>query len=217
MFRGGRRLGVAVSRLKGPVRCERRPAGASLLRQLLAALPVSGIESQPADGDPLITNALAGDRVVSGTRVVLGMALFGLLMTGAMFVYWELYTAPFRPLQTAIAAAFPGSNPQAVGGRYKSHRPDSPAILRMIVRVKWDPREDDARARQMVNELEAIASKQVDPANYDELEIVLMHRRPEKWTISWMVVGPWADFPLPTTGPLPETVKVSVLEGVEGS
>lgn len=145
------------------------------------------------------------------------MVLFGLLMTGAMFLYWELYTAPFRPLQTAIAKAFPDSSPQAVGGRYKSHRPNTPAILRMIVRVKWDPRENDVQARKMVNDLEAIARQTVDRTAYDELEIVLMHRRPEKWSISWMVEGPWSDFPLPTTGPLPEKVKVSVLEGVEGS
>jgi hypothetical protein len=43
----------------------------------------------------------------NGRHVVIGMFLFGITMVAAMWLYWELYTRPFRALQNAIHAEFP--------------------------------------------------------------------------------------------------------------
>lgn len=173
--------------------------------------------SPPAATSPEEWNALAGNRVLPGRPVVLVMAAFALLMVAAMFTYWELYTRPFRPLQAAIAAEFKGSSPRAIGGRHKSHRPDSPAILRIIVRIPWDPRDHEADARRMANALVDIARRTVPLEEYDRLEIHLMHRRPEQWTITWSVDAPRQSFPLAAAGPVGDDVKIRIATGVEGT
>ncbi|MFV0445379.1 MAG: hypothetical protein ACK5Q5_17515 [Planctomycetaceae bacterium] len=162
-------------------------------------------------------NALAGVRQVQGRKIVLAMLLFGCGMIGTLYLYWELYTRPFRPLQAAIAAEFPGSSPRAIGGKPKSHLPGSPSILRLIVRIDWDPRPNDSQARMTANRLTEIAGQHLQLSEYEQMEIVLMHRRPEQWTISWWCEAPVDLFPIPETGPLPESVKTKVTEGVEGS
>lgn len=173
------------------------------------------METVPAEGE--LNNALAGVREVSGRAAVLGMTAFALAIVAAMFTYWELYTRPFRPLQAAIAARFERSSPRVVGGRYKSHRPDSPAILRIIIRSPLDPREHAAEMRSMANELIAIAAEHGALEDYDRVEVFIMHRRPEQWTITWSVAAPRTAFPLPVDGALDDSVTVRVTEGVEGS
>lgn len=177
-------------------------------------------ESQPSPSDVTPADewdALSGNRVLSGRSVVLGMVAFALVMVAAMFTYWELYTRPFRPLQAAIAAKFKGSSPRAIGGRPKSHRPDSPAILRIIVRIEWDPRDHEADARNMANALVDIARRTVKLEDYDRLEIHLMHRRPEQWTITWSVDAPRESFPLAVSGSPGDDVRIRIAEGVEGT
>lgn len=61
------------------------------------------------------------------------------LMVGAMYLYWELYTRPFRPLQEAINAQYPNSMPRVIGGKHKSHREGSKPTLRVVVTVDFDP------------------------------------------------------------------------------
>ena len=175
------------------------------------------ISSRDDSAPPGEWNALEGVRVVQGRVVVLTIVAFALLMTGAMFVYWELYTRPFRPLQAAIAAKYEESSPRAVGGRYKSHLAASLNRLRLIVRISWDPREDETRARSMANDLVEIARDHVPLETYDRVEIYLMHRRPERLTITWSVDAPRGDFPLTDSGELPEEVIRRVSEGIEGT
>ena len=52
---------------------------------------------------------------ISGRKVVALMLGFGVVMVAALWLYWELHTRPFRPLQTAIAAEFPDSRPGVIG------------------------------------------------------------------------------------------------------
>lgn len=61
------------------------------------------------------------------------------LMVGTMYLYWELYTRPFRPLQEAINAQYPNSMPRVIGGKHKSHREGSKPTLRVVVTVDFDP------------------------------------------------------------------------------
>jgi hypothetical protein len=162
-------------------------------------------------------DALQGSRALPGRKTVVVMVLFAAAMVGTLFLYWELYTRPFRPLQAAIAAEFPGSSPRAIGGKPKSHLEKSPSILRVIVRIAWDPRADEPRARAMANRLVEIAGLHLSISDYQRTEIVLMHRRPEQWTVSWWCEAPQEAYPLAVEGPLPETITIRVVEGVEGS
>jgi hypothetical protein len=128
-------------------------------------------------------------REVSGKLVVIGMFLFGLTMTGLMYLYWDLHTRPFRPLQEAINAAMPGSLPRVIGGRYKSHRDNSPNTLRIVVRVPFDPeaQENDAERNRIAKQLATLAAEHHDVRPYDEVEIHLVHRVAEQATQQWEV------------------------------
>jgi hypothetical protein len=126
----------------------------------------------------------------TGRHVVLGMLLFGVAMVAALWLYWELYTRPFRPLQNAINAEFPRSSPRAIGGKEKSHRSDSPATLRIIVRVDFDPNADTPRSESMADRLTALARAHHDITQYDQLDIHLEHNVPEHGVRHWSQIRP---------------------------
>lgn len=122
-------------------------------------------------------------RSLRGRTVVLGMIGFGVVMVFSMWLYWEMYTRPFRPLQTAINAEFPGSSPRVVGGRHKSHREGSAPLLRIVVRVEFDPNTaDEPVLQQYVDRLHALAREHLDLSQYEMLEIHLYQRVPEDET-----------------------------------
>lgn len=122
-------------------------------------------------------------RSLRGRTVVLGMLAFGVLTVFAMWLYWEMYTRPFRPLQTAINAEFPGSSPRVVGGRHKSHKDGSPPLLRVIIGVDFDPETaDEDVLQEYVERLRALAGQHLDLAPYELLEIHLIQRVPEEQT-----------------------------------
>ncbi len=111
------------------------------------------------------------------------MFTFGIVMTAAMWLYWEAYTRPFRPLQYAINEAFPGSSPRVIGGEHKIHKDENPSTLRMVIRVDFDPREasDDA-VEPYTSRLMELAAEHVDLTTYEQVEVHLVHRVPEAET-----------------------------------
>jgi hypothetical protein len=127
---------------------------------------------------------------MSGRHVVFGMFGFALLMVGSLWLYWEMYTRPYRDLQNAIAAEFPGSSPRAVGGRHRSHESGSPLILRIIVWVNEDPNADEAASIEVAERLAALAREHHDVMQYDLLEIVLVQRVPEEESPRWTLTRP---------------------------
>lgn len=125
------------------------------------------------------------NRTLNGRHVVLAMFAFGLLMVAALWLYWELYTRPFRQLQEAIHAEFPQSSPRVIGGQHKRHKGNSPRLLRIVVRIEFDPNDVDADADlidRYITRLRALASAHADLTDYDELEIHLVRRVPEQET-----------------------------------
>lgn len=130
----------------------------------------------------------------TGRQVVLGMFVFGVAMVAGLWLYWELYTRPYRVLQAAIAAEFPGSSPRAIGGKEKSHRADSPATLRLIVRVDFDPNAERARAERIAQRLAGLAKANHDVTQYALLDIHLEQRVPEQETRHWSVAKPVAEW-----------------------
>ncbi len=119
------------------------------------------------------------ERRISGRGMVLGMLAFGLLTTSAMWVYWTLHVGPFRPFQDALAAAFPHSSPRVDGGQHKMHK-GTPKILRVVMRVEFDPVNEASRGEQVVNVVEQIARKHLDLDAYDELNVFLFQGVPEQ-------------------------------------
>ncbi|MEZ6064294.1 MAG: hypothetical protein R3B90_00980 [Planctomycetaceae bacterium] len=166
---------------------------------------------------PPVDNALADSRRFGGRALVFLMLGFGVVMTGIMFAYWELYTREFRPLQAAIAAEFPESTPRAIGGTHKSHLPGHPSVMRIIIRVDFDPRSAEQQAREAANRLTEIARRKIDISKYQVFEIFLTYNDPERLTTNWRVAGPIDKFPLPLAGSLPEDVLMESRTGEPGT
>jgi hypothetical protein len=96
-----------------------------------------------------------------------------------MWAYWTLHVGPFRPFQDALAAAFPHSSPRVDGGQRKMHK-GTPRILRVVMRVEFNPITESARGEQVVDAVEQIARKHLDLGAYDELKVFLFHGVPEQ-------------------------------------
>lgn len=139
----------------------------------------------------------------SGTWMVVIMFAFAMSMIALMYLYWELHTRPFRPLQIAINARYPNSMPRVIGGKHKSHQPESKPTLRIVIAIDFDPtdglprpagtnpeEEDrltltdgmkvDPRVEEAYKTLLQLASENTDLSQYSMIEIFLEHRRPEK-------------------------------------
>lgn len=135
--------------------------------------------------------------------MVLIMFAFALAMIGLMYLYWELHTRPFRPLQIAINARYPNSMPRVIGGKHRSHQPDSKPTLRMVIAVDFDPTqglprpegqspsEEDRvtldetmtlspQIHEVYGTLLHLAKQTTDLMPYEKIEIYLEQRRPEK-------------------------------------
>ncbi|OAI52897.1 hypothetical protein AYO47_05845 [Planctomyces sp. SCGC AG-212-M04] len=119
--------------------------------------------------------------------MVIGMFAFGLFLTGLLFVYWDLHTRPFRPLQEAIANAIPGSSPRVIGGRHKSHLKDSPNTLRIIVQVDYNPLDasNETKRDDLARQILELARTHHDVTPYERIELHLEHRIPERPSEFW--------------------------------
>jgi len=141
----------------------------------------------PSEGRQVDPGRTTGARVVSGKLVVIGMFAFGLFLTGLLYVYWDLHTRPFRPLQDAIVRAIPDSHPRVVGGRYKSHREGSPNILRIIVLVDYNPLEasNESRRDELARTVLDLARTHHDVSPYQQIGLHLEYRVPERPNVTW--------------------------------
>jgi hypothetical protein len=115
---------------------------------------------------------------VSGRAVVIGMFTFGIAATATLWIYWTLHTGPFRPLQDALAAEFPGSLPRVDGGQRKMHK-GTPKILRVVLKVDFDPVTDTRQGQQVLDRVEELARHHIDLNVYDFLDVYLYQGVPE--------------------------------------
>lgn len=126
-----------------------------------------------------MTDAVKTSRAISGSAIVLAMFVFGIIATGLLWTYWYYHTAPFIPLQQAIAAEFPGASPRVDGGQRRMHR-GTPAQLWVIVKVEFHPSEETAKARQAVARIEQLTREKLDLSSFETLTIRLFRGDPEK-------------------------------------
>lgn len=145
-------------------------------------------EIPPATDYPQSGPPSAKSQSTSGRQAVLIIFGFGLLMVGALWLYWELYTRPFRPLQNAIAARFPDCRPNVIGGQYKSHQTGTPRILRVVLQMPtddFDPTVEIEQSEERALELARLTSQYISLSAYDVLEIHLVQRLPEQSPRHW--------------------------------
>ncbi len=132
--------------------------------------------------DPSLAPRAFGDspREFSGTKLIIGLFVFAIVMSSGLWIFWYLHARPFQPLQLAIHQAFPKSYPQVQGGQRKMHQ-NTPRILRITLKVPFDPkpREADEQIAAMVERLEELARQHIDFKSYELLEIHFVQRRPE--------------------------------------
>lgn len=127
------------------------------------------------------TNEASGR--VSGRWVACGILCLGLISTTTLWLYTDLHTSPFLALRDAIHAEFSSSAPQVEGGQRKIHR-GSPKILRVTLRVDWDPQENDDKVARMMSRLVVLAEKHQGLAAYDQFDVHLVWFRPEQKAVS---------------------------------
>jgi len=122
------------------------------------------------------TNQQVSFPTVSGRWVVIAMLGFGMVMTGAIWVFSKYELEPFQPLARAIKAEFPNSHPHVKGGRPKK----LPPLLRVVIQVDFTPSETDDRVTHIVDRVIALAQEHIDLLQYETLEIHIVHYVPEK-------------------------------------
>ena len=120
---------------------------------------------------------------LSGRAVVIGMFAFAILLTLALRWYWNKHIEPFMPLQLALAERFADSSPRVEGGQRKMHM-NTPRVLRVTMRVAWDPTdESDETAERVAGDLDVIletAAQHLDLSIYHVLECHFFQPAPEQ-------------------------------------
>ena len=119
---------------------------------------------------------------------------FGIVMVGALWLFWESYTRPYRDLQYAIAAEFEDSSPRVIGGRKKGDE-QNPETLRIVIRVDFDPNSDEDLSMRHAVRLVELARQHQDLSNYEVLEVHLMQHVPEAASRLWSLSRPVDEWP----------------------
>jgi len=121
---------------------------------------------------------------VPGKWVVVSMFAFASLAVGVLWLYWSWHTAPFRPLQEALGREFPRSRPLVQGGQRKIHK-ETPAQLRIVMRIEFDPDADSDRTEELARQIASFAGEHHDLGLYDTIEIHLHWPEPEQEIKQW--------------------------------
>lgn len=120
----------------------------------------------------------------SGKQIVIGMFVFAITVITALWTYTYFRTAPFRPLNQALAERFEDSHPKVEWGQRKIHK-KTPTLLRVVMKVEFDPTTENDRAEKFADEVIAFARQHHDINQYDTLEIHLYKLDPEKEIKQW--------------------------------
>ena len=129
------------------------------------------------------TDFTDSDPRISGRKIVFAMFAMGFLATGLLWLYWDLHLQPFMPLQEALAGEFEKSSPRVDGGQRKSHK-GTPRVLRVVMRVPFDPTSRAIEAQTAIEEriqrTHELAKKYAKIEEYELLEVHLFHEQKEQ-------------------------------------
>jgi len=118
----------------------------------------------------------------AGRWVVMALLTFGAVLTGINWLYWKWHVSPFLPLQKKLADTWPDSRPRVEGGHRKMHK-DTPKILRVTMKIDFDPRTQSGqeRAKQFAERVAAFVTEHVQSlSDYEYLELHFYWPEPEK-------------------------------------
>lgn len=129
-------------------------------------------------GNPVQTS-LPVRRFHAGRWVVVGLFLFAIVLTGTLWFYWKRHIAPYLPLQQALAKKFPGCKPRVEGGQRKIQK-STPKILRITMKVEFDPTKHKKRINLFADRVAAFVGGEIDLQAYNSLELHFYWPDPEK-------------------------------------
>ena len=109
---------------------------------------------------------------IDGWKLVFAMLTFGALATSTLWGYWYYHSAPFIPLQVAIAQEFPASAPRVDGGQRRMHK-GTEELLWVIMRVKFNPQDEPEKSRMTVDRVVELAKETIDLDGYEQLTVRL--------------------------------------------
>ncbi|MBL4886234.1 MAG: hypothetical protein JKY95_17090, partial [Planctomycetaceae bacterium] len=121
---------------------------------------------------------MSSERSFRGRPVVFGMFAFALLVSFGLWGYWEMHTRPFRALTDELGETFPGSSPRVEGGKAGMHK-QTDRVLRIVMRVDYDPLQANSRYQRQQAEILSIASGSGTLMDYDNCEIHLFYQPAE--------------------------------------
>lgn len=122
-------------------------------------------------------------KTISGSRLVVAMFGMAILATGCLWFYWDLHLMPYMPLQEALAEEFEKSSPRVEGGQRKMHK-GTPLILRVVMRVPFDPTATDPETQNTIEgrieRTKELAAKYTEIDQFETLEVHLYFEPKEK-------------------------------------
>ncbi len=118
-------------------------------------------------------------RIFKGRTIVLGLLIFGLLMSGSLYVFQTINTYQFADTQNALAKEFPQSRPRVEGGRLKGKQ-QNPLTFRVTMAVPFNPHEKNAEIQRMADRILEIASNNLPLQDYEQAEMHFYQAIPEQ-------------------------------------
>lgn len=118
-------------------------------------------------------------KLFKGKTIVFSLLIFGLLMSGSLYVFQTVNTFQFADTQKALAEEFPNSRPRVEGGRLKG-KSENPATLRVTMAVVFNPEKNKDRLQKMSDHILEIASKNLDLNEFEVAELHFYQAIPEQ-------------------------------------
>ncbi len=139
------------------------------------------------------------DRATSpgrGRWLIAVMFLFAISVSVGLWTYWELHTRPFRSLTDALGVNFPDSSPRVEGGKHGLHR-DIDSILRIVLRIDYNPDLEPKRYENDVVTILQMAANHVELQKYDRCDLHLFRQAPEEEPVVTSRTVNREDYPQP--------------------
>lgn len=131
------------------------------------------------------TSQLDNPKTISGSKLVIAMFGLAITATSILWFYWDMHLMPYMPLQEAIALEYKDSSPRVDGGQRKIHK-GTPMILRVVMRVPFDPTSSDAATQDKIEariaRTKQLATTHTEVEKFQTLE-VHMYFQPKEKTI----------------------------------
>jgi len=118
-------------------------------------------------------------RVIKGRTIVFSLLIFGLLMSGSLYLFQAINTYPFAETQNALAREFPDSRPRVEGGRLKGKQ-ENPTTFRVTLAVAFNPNENNTAIQNIGNRVLEIASENLNLKDYEVAELHFYQPIPEQ-------------------------------------